>query len=169
MGSADTRTLSQRALRCQPRKGHERKGADRVRDHTGEQECVETAVIGWTRPSHTLFLVYELIGEHHERDGQDNDSAGAWPGIHAAEEEIGGEESARKQNQGRDHDADRFCKPCRLTPPSFSLIGGRVSSHVLTASLTVSGAPNRSCSTRHILHTRGRTLRNLNLPLTRQL
>lgn len=169
MGSAETGTLSQRALQCQPRKGHERKSADRVRDHAGEQECVETAVIGWTRPSHSLFLVYELIGEHYERDGQDNDPTGARPGIDATEEEIGGKESARKEDQGRDYDSDRFRKPRRLPPASFSLIGGRVSSHVLTASLTVSVVPNRSCSTRHILHSRGRTLRNLNLPLTRQL
>src|SRR5881397_318840 len=101
MGSAETRTRSQTALRCQPRKGHQRKGADRVRDHAGVQECVETAVIGWTGPSHTLFLVYELIGQHHERDGQNNDSAGAWPGVDAAEEEIGGEKSAREQDEGR--------------------------------------------------------------------
>src|SRR5881296_1819742 len=120
-GSAETRTLSQRALRCQPRKGHECKGADRVGDHAGEQKCVESAVIGWTQPSDTLFFVDELIGEHHERDGQDNDTAGAWPGIDAAEKEIGGEESARKQDQGRNHDSDPSRKPQRQTPPTFSM------------------------------------------------
>ena len=118
------------------------------------------------RAAPALFLVNELVGEQTDRQRQEEDPAGSGPGVESAQQEIGGEESAEKEDERSNDEPDCFSKPPgpSCTDPILINPDRR---HAPTEELM--GWLDGTCASRQTLHTRGRTFRNLVLPLARQL
>lgn len=94
-GVDDRHRRSALPLGSQPGKSNQRAGAHHVRNHAGVEQHFGTLFERMLRMAKSLFLVNEFIDQDRQGQGQRHNTAGAWPAIGAAQEEIHCEKPAK--------------------------------------------------------------------------